>query len=479
MSGLTGWDWTVLVVYMTGSAALGLYLGRRARSVEEYFLGGRDIPWVLAAFSIVATETSTLTVISVPGLAYTGDMTFLQLAFGYVLGRIAAALLLVPFYIRGRAETAYAYLGQRFGRAPQQAASVLFLITRLLADGVRLFATAIPLALMTGWSYPACILVIGAVTVVYTYVGGIRSVVWLDGIQLVLYVSGAAVALWLVLGRIGGWEGMLASLPAGKLAVVDLGADEGIRGLFTGGYKLPAALLGGAFLSMASHGTDQLLVQRLLATRGLRQAQVALIASGVLVVLQFLLFLVLGAALYAAYGGVPMIGDEVFPRFIVEGLPAGLSGLLLAAIFAAAMSTLSSSLNALASSTVLDLGRRRQGQQDRELGRGRLATLFWALVLVGFAMLFRSQDNPVVEVGLAIASVTYGGFLGVFLLGRLTRRPGQRAAVAAMGAGVLTGTLLALFSGIFWVWLVPLGCGVSLLTGLLAARLVDTARPAS
>lgn len=472
MGGLTGWDWSVLVLYLAGSMALGLYLGRRAQSVEEYFLGGRDIPWVLAAFSIVATETSTLTVISVPGLAYTGDMTFLQLALGYVLGRIAAALLLVPFFIRGKADTAYSYLGQRFGPAPQRAASGLFLLTRLLADGVRLFATAIPLALMTGWSYPVCILIIGGVTVVYTYVGGIRSVVWLDGIQLVLYVSGAAVALGLVLGRIGGWEGMLTALPAGKLQIFDLGLEEGLRGLFTGGYKLPAALLGGAFLSMASHGTDQLMVQRLLTTRGLRQAQAALIASGFLVVLQFLLFLVLGAALYVVYAGAPMPGDEVFARFIVEGLPAGLSGLLLAAIFAAAMSTLSSSLNALASSTVLDLGKR--GEEERGLGSSRLSTLFWALVLVGFAMLFRSQENPVVEVGLSIASVTYGGFLGVFLLGRLTRTPSSWAAVAALVTGVTTGALLALFSGIFWVWLVPLGCAASLLAGLLVSRSVDT-----
>jgi len=469
---VTGLDLMVLAVYLVGSVGLGLWMGRSQRSAAEYFLGNRSLPWTLVALSVVATETSTLTVISVPGLAYHGDMTFLQLAFGYVIGRIAIAIILLPSYFRGESETAYAFLGQRFGRAPQMTASGLFLITRVLADGVRLFATAIPLALITGWSYPVCILIIGAITVLYTYVGGIRSVVWLDSVQLVLYISGAVIALWIVITVIGGWAGFTDALPAGKLRIFDMGLDEGWRGLFSGGYKLPAALLGGAFLSMASHGTDQLLVQRLLSTRGLRQAQMALIASGFIVVLQFLFFLLLGSALAVFYEGAAIPTDQVFPRYIVEGLPPGLSGLLLAAIFAAAMSTLSSSLNSLASSTVFDLFRSRrdlpgddQERDSSDLRRGRLSTLVWAGVLVGGAMLFRTTDNPVVEIGLAIASVTYGGFLGTFFLGRFTTTPGPRAAVAALLAGVVTAGALVLFTGIFWVWLVPFGCAASFTTG--------------
>ena len=472
MSNFATLDIVVLLLYMVGSAGLGLWLAGRQRSANDYFLGNRELPWLLVMLSIVATETSTLTVISVPGLAYAGDFTFLQLAFGYVLGRIAAARLLLPFYFKGQTHTAYGYLGQRFGRAPQTSASVLFIITRVLADGVRLFATAIPLHWMTGWSYALCILLIGLITVVYTYVGGIRSVVWLDAIQLVLYVGGALVALQFILGRLGGWETVVALLPEGKHRLIDLGLTEGVKGLFGGGYRLPAALLGGAFLSMASHGTDQLLVQRMLSTKGLRQAQKALITSGFVVVLQFALFLVLGSALFAWFGGEPMSSsDDVFPRFIVEALPAGLRGLMLAAIFAAAMSTLSSSLNSLASSTVFDLlrGTRAEGRDD--LQRGRRATLVWALVLIGGAMLFRSRENPVVEMGLAIASVTYGGFLGTFLLGRLTTRPGPKAAVAAMAGGVVGAGALVLFANIFWVWLVPLGCVVSMSVGLLLSRL--------
>lgn len=486
-------DLAVLVVYLGGSVGIGLWLGRVQRNATDYFLGNRELPWGMVALSVVATETSTLTVISVPGLAYAGDMTFLQLAFGYVIGRIAVAVFLLPSYFKGDTPTAYSYLGQRFGHAPQATASVLFLVTRVLADGVRLFATAIPLALITGWSYALCILVIGAITLLYTYVGGIRSVVWLDGIQLVLYLSGALIALWLLVLVVGGWNDFIGALPAGKLRIFDMGLSEGIGGLFAGGYRLPAALLGGAFLSMASHGTDQLLVQRLLSTRGLRQAQAALIASGFIVVLQFAFFLILGASLYVFYRGASMPSDQVFPRYIVEGLPPGLSGLLLAAIFAAAMSTLSSSLNSLASSTVFDLLRpRRAGiagsegaagdEEDAggagadssdagDLKRGRLTTLIWAAVLVGGAMLYRSTENPVVEIGLAIASVTYGGFLGTFLLGRFTARPGSRAAVCAMVAGVLTGAFLALFTSVFWVWLVPLGCGASFATGWIAGRL--------
>lgn len=473
MGTLGALDFVVLVLYLGGVTAAGLWLGRGQQTGRDYFLGNRELPWVLVTFSVVATETSTLTVISVPGLAYAGNMTFLQLAFGYVLGRIAAALLFLPHYFRSGALTAYDYLGKRFGGAPQSSASALFLVTRVLADGVRLFATAIPLAIVTGWSYAACILAIGAVTVLYTYVGGIRSVVWLDGIQLILYVSGALVALFVVLGSLGGWEGMTAILPAGKLRLIDMGAGEGVRGLFTGGYKLPAALIGGAFLSMASHGTDQLLVQRLLATRGLRQAQTALIVSGVVVVLQFLLFLLLGAAIFAAWGGAEMPSDEVFPRFIVQEMPAGLAGLMLAAIFAAAMSTLSSSLNSLASSTVFDLFRRGEAGESGEdsLRRGRRSTLFWAAVLVGGALLFRSTENPVVEVGLAIASVTYGGFLGTFLLGRLTTAPGPKAAVAAMAGGIVCAGLVVVFASLFWVWLVPIGTAASFLVGVVLQHL--------
>jgi len=478
---VSGTDLTVLIVYLGLTLGLGLRLGGRQRTATDYFLGGRQLPWLAVAFSVVATETSTLTVISVPGLAYAGDMTFLQLAFGYVIGRIVIAFLLLPAYVRGEAETAYAFLGSRFGRTPQSTASVLFIVTRVLADGVRLFATAIPLALITGWSYGLCILAIGAITVAYTWAGGIRSVVWLDALQLVLYVGGALIALWILLVVLGGWEGVVSLLPAGKLRVIDPGLGEGLRGLLSGGYRLPAAVVGGAFLSMASHGTDQLLVQRLLATRGLRQAQAALIASGVLVVLQFALFLVLGATLHAFYAGAAMPSDEVFPRFIVEALPPGLSGLMLAAIFAAAMSTLSSSLNSLASSTVFDLGRRRSSRMaaetDRDLRRGRLSTLLWAVVLVGGAMLFRSTENPVVEIGLSIASVTYGGFLGVFLLGRLTRVPGERAAMVALLGGVVTAGALALGTNLFWVWLVPFGCTVSFTLGWFVGRLPHAAAP--
>jgi SSS family solute:Na+ symporter len=305
--------------------------------------------------------------------------------------------------------------------------------------------------------------------VLYTWVGGIRSVVWLDAVQLILYLTGALVALGLVLGSIGGWSGLMETLPAGKLRMINLGLSEGWRGLFGGGYRLPAALIGGAFLSMASHGTDQLLVQRLLATRGLRQAQIALIVSGFLVLVQFLVFLILGATLYVAFGGAPMASDEVFPRFIIERLPAGLAGLVLAAIFAAAMSTLSSSLNALSSSTVLDLFRRRDESDGDQLRRGRRTTLFWAVVLVGGAMLFHSTDNPVVELGLSIASVTYGGFLAAFLLGRFTSRGGPAAAVAALIVGSGTGAVLWIGGLVFWVWLVPAGCLAGLLAGWLVA----------
>jgi solute:Na+ symporter, SSS family len=461
---LTLLDVAVLALYLLGVLVFGIVAGGRQRGTSDYFLGGRNLPWWAVCFSIVATETSTLTVIGIPAVAYGGSLVFLQLTLGYLIGRGLVAWLFLPRYFRGEMSTAYEFLGQRFGKGMQGTASVTFMITRLLADGVRLFATAIPIKVIADSAgiqtdYFQIIALIGLVTIVYTLIGGIRAVVWMDVVQMVVYIGGAIAALFILLGQApAGWFAEAAA--AGKTQVLDPGQGQPLSALLTQPYWLVTAIIGGAIFSMASHGTDQLIVQRLLACRNQRDSQKALVASGVLVIGQFALFLALGLLLWVHYGGATpkelglTRGDEIFPRFIIEGMPPGVSGLLLAGIIAAAMSTLSSSLNALASSSVLDLLSKRKSEPDDTLAesdgatsseaaddRGKLVlsrwlTLAWGIVFIGFANLFRDQQNPVVELGLSIASFTYGGLLGAFLLGMLNRRVRQPEAIAAFAIAI-------------------------------------------
>ncbi len=346
-------------------------MARRQRSATDYFLGARDLPAWAILLSIVATETSALTVISVPGIGARSDLTFLQLTFGYLIGRIAVARWLLPGYFRGEQETAYARLESRFGVGTRRLTSTVFLVTRFLGDAVRVFASAIPLALVTGWSMPTSIVVMGIVTMIYTWFGGFKAVVWTDVLQLSVYLAGGIGAL-LVAWSIAGGPGHALDLAgqAGKLRIIDAQVD------FTHTYTLLGGLVGGALLSAASHGTDHLIVQRLLATRSLRDARIALIGSGVMVILQFALFLLVGSAIWAA-GLAPssVPGDELFPSFVLHYLPTGLAGLVVAGILAAAMGTHSSAINSLASSATHDLYASWTGRQDPAHCSGRPAAL--------------------------------------------------------------------------------------------------------
>lgn len=464
---LTVLDYTIIVVYVIGVAWLGLQLAGRQVSTDDYFLGGRNLPWWVVCFSTVATETSTLTVIGLPAVAYGGALTFLQLTFGYLLGRIIVSVLLLPRYYAGRLQTTYGYLGRRYGDAMRASAALTFLVTRLLADGVRLFATAIPIKVIASTAgldvgYTEIVFGLVAITLVYTYFGGIKAVVWVDTVQLIIYLVAGAVAVAFLLAEVpAGWFAKAAS--AGKTAIVDPGIratlGDTLAAWLTGPYVLATAIVGGAVFSMASHGTDQLMVQRLLACRSLSDSQKALIGSALLVMVQFSLFLLIGLLLWAYYGGATVAelgvsrGDEIFPKFIIEGLPSGVSGLLLAGIIAAAMSTLSSSVNSLASSSMLDLYERwrpavRNGNDS--LLVPRLLTLFWALVLSVFASLLSGSSGTVVELGLSIASFTYGALLGVFLLGIVNRRSNQRDALLAFAV-----TLIVLIGAVFGLWHEP------------------------
>jgi SSS family transporter len=505
---MTPADLTVIGVYLALTLVVGLRVARRAaRSDDDYFLGARDLPAWAVMLSIVATETSALTVISVPGLAARGDLTFLQLAFGYLVGRIAVAVWLLPGYFEGRQQTAYQRLEARFGAGTRRLLSLTFLLTRLLADGVRIFAGAIPLALLTGWDVATAIVVMGGVTLLYTVAGGLRAVVWADALQLVVYVAGGVAVLVVALQLAADAQGSLsravaAAAAAGKLQLVDLELS------LTRPYVLLGGLLGGALMSAASHGTDQIIVQRLLATRSLADARLALVGSGLLVIAQFALFLLVGTALWAA-GHAPagLAGDAIFPRFVIEELPRhlpGLAGLVVAAILAAAMSTISSSISALASSMTHDLVAPRLSPSRRAdparwaadlLRIGQAVSLGWGLALVAAALGFRAldggRDTPVVVLALSIASVTYGALLAAYVLAGERWRHARRAvggrdvitgaavAMVAMLVVVFAARLAALpglgvlapLGRLAFPWYVPLGCAVAMAVALLSARL--------
>ncbi len=476
-------DLAVVVLYFAATLALGLWFARRQATAGDYFLGARDLPAAAVLLSIVATETSALTVISVPGIAARGDLTFLQLAFGYLVGRVGVAIWLLPAHFEGEPETAYTRLEHRFGVGVRRMVSGVFLVTRFLGDGVRVFAGAIPLALLTGWSIPAAIAAIGLVTLLYTLFGGLKAVVWADVIQLIVYVGGGVAALVIATGLAGGTEAVVTrAAEAGKLVLIDPSLN------LTSTYTLLGGLVGGALLSAASHGTDHLIVQRLLATRSLRDAQRALVGSGVVVILQFLLFLLVGTAIWAA-GLAPegLAADAIFPRFVLDHLPIGLSGLVVAGIIAAAMSTLASSINALASSVTHDLYAGWTGRRDpvHLLRVGRWVSLGWALGLIGAALFFqaytRTMGTPVVVLALSIASITYGSLLGTYLLadrwprarGRhvvgsvLVTLPVMLVVVFAARIGAVDGFgWLAPLGRLAWPWYVPLGTLLCLGTGI-------------
>jgi SSS family solute:Na+ symporter len=424
--------------------------------------------------SVVATETSAITFISIPSVAYLGDFSFLQLAFGYVIGRTVVAYTLLPRYFQGELVTAYALLERRFGLGARRFASIVFMVTRGLADSVRVFATAIPISLILGTTLrpalvmPVSIIILGALTVFYTYQGGMRAVIWTDVIQTGVYLIAGVAAVVLI----GNWSAIFShAAEMGKLRVIDTSTN------LARPYTLWAGLFGGAFLTMASHGADQLIVQRLLAASSLRDARRALIGSGLVVLLQFTLFLIIGTGLYAVYHGrVFQRADDVFPTFIFEHMPPGLVGLVVAAILAATMSTHSGAINSLAASTTHDIYLPITGKNPEDpdvLRMARLFTLAWGVVLTGGALLYPAQQKPVVTVALSIASATYGALLGAFFLAMLWRRATQRDAIVGMAVGIAAMAVVvfdkSIAPRIAWPWYVLIGTTITLGAGITSS----------
>jgi SSS family solute:Na+ symporter len=460
--GLNKLDLTIVALYLAGITLFGLRFRKRQRSLRDYFLADRNIPWWAIALSIVAAETSTLTIISIPGLAYDSNLTFLQVVMGYVVGRVIISVVLLPHYFRGDLYTAYELIERRFGRGLRSLTAGLFLSTRAAAEGVRIYAVSIVVGIALGTGEIASIAMITALTLIYTFEGGLAAVIWTDVVQTVIYVGGTLVGVFTILHLVpGGWITIHSlAAGAGKLQVFDFTPSVWIP------YTFWAGLIGGTFLTSATHGTDQLFVQRLLAARDQKQSTTALLASAVAIFFQFALFLVVGLMLFAFYR-LPSAhfgrADRIYPIFIVTEMPHGLSGLLIAAILAAAMSNLSAALNSLSSSSIIDfyLRGRKDVDEKRQVRLSRMATFAWGLVLFALAVLSLHKVGRVVEVGLQIASVAYGALLGVFLLGVLTKKATQNGAMVGMLCGFVTELYLWLGTRVPWTWYVAVGTVVT------------------
>ncbi len=478
--GLNKIDLAIIAAYLVGITLFGLKFRKKERSLKDYFLADRNIPWWAIMLSIVAAETSTLTIISIPGVAYRGDLTFLQVVMGYLVGRIIISLLFIPHYFRGDLFTAYQLMERRFGQRLRSLTASLFLITRAAAEGVRIFAVAIVVRITLGPAlsgfndFTRDVIAIGIVTVltlIYTFEGGMTAVIWTDVVQMFIYVAGTIVGFVTLLHLVpGGWATVTQLAEAGnKFRVFDFTPD------FWKVYTFWSGLIGGAFLTTASHGTDQLIVQRLLAARSEGQSKLALISSGVTVLIQFTFFLLVGVLLFAYYhtaanGQQFASFDEIFPTFIVQHMPHGVSGLLIAAILAAAMSNLSAALNSLSSSSIVDFYVRRHPEtsEEKRLRLSRVSTIIWALVLFTLAIISRNI-KVVVEVGLAIASVAYGALLGVFLLGVLTKKAHEKGAMVGLFIGFMLNIYIWQFTKIPFTWYVMIGSTVTFVVGLLAS----------
>ncbi len=482
-------DLVIIFGYLIGIVVFGSWFAKKQQTTSDYFLGDRSVPWWAVAFSIVATETSTITFISVPGIAFArgGNFQFLQLVLGYLAGRIVISLLFIPSYFRGELLTVYQLLDRRFGSKIKMIAASLFVVMRNIADGIRLLLTAVVLAAVYTSFQPSAnaetivigsIVLLGVAMIVFTYFGGMEAVIWVEVVQLGIYIAGAIAAAIILTNSIdGGLSGALANASQfQKFSLFDFSFD------FTKTFTFWAGLIGGCFLTMSTHGTDQYLVQRYLCTDRPRKAVTALLVSGAIVLGQFIGFLFIGVLLFSYYhpftdpgyaaaastafpfGG----GDRVFPDFITRHMPSGLSGLVVAAIFAAAMS---SSLNSIAATAVNDLYKpfRPEKPDKHYLKVSHLLTLIWGAVQIGVALVVRHQNRSALDQALSIASLINGPVLGVFLVGAFLRRVSEPPALIGMGASIAVMLYVFFATKIAWTWYVFIGSAITLIVAGIAS----------
>jgi solute:Na+ symporter, SSS family len=459
-------DLAVIIAYLAAITWFGARFRSGQKSLRDYFLGGRTAPWWAIALSIVSAETSTLTIVGTPALAFGGNLGFLQIVLGYLIARIVISLLFLPQYFRGEMFTAYELMRRRFGERIRKLTASIFLVTRALAEGVRVFAISLVISIVLGTGQNASIALIVILTLFYTFEGGMTAVIWTDVVQMSLYVVGAVLSFFVILHKIpGGWSHVAAvAVAAHKFEIFDFRFAFNLE-FFSRTYSFWAGVAGGCFLTTATHGTDQLMVQRLLSARDERQSRTALFASWVVILVQFTLFLLIGVLLFVYYSdthrAAPAQTDRLYPEFIWNNLPPGLAGLLIAAILAAAMANLSAALNSLSSTVVVDFF------HASSLSLARRATVAWGAVLLVIAI-GASGSKSVLEAGLTIGSIPAGALLGVFLLGVLTKGPGEWAAMSGVAAGLAAILYVRFATPIAWTWYVLIGTVVTFGVGAVA-----------
>ena len=491
-------DLIIIFGYLIGITAFGIWYAGKQETTEDYFVGDRDVPWWAIAMSIVATETSTITFISVPGYAFAkgGNFQFLQLVLGYMLGRVVISLVFIPMYFRGELQTVYQLLGERFGGKVKLLASGLFVIMRNIADGIRLLLTAIVLAAVYTAFQPGTdpaivivgsIILLGVVMIIFTFYGGMEAIIWIEVVQLVIYIGGAIAAAVVLIQNIdGGLNGAIAiGQQFDKFDVFDFTWDAAKTYTFWGG------VIGGCFLTMSTHGTDQFLVQRYLCTDKPRAAITALMTSGAVVLAQFIGFLLVGVLLFAFYapynlpgyeaatGAFPFTGgDKVFPDFITQKMPTGLSGLVVAAIFAAA---LSSSLNSIAATAVNDIYKPfAKDKSDRHLMRiAGILTVIVGIVQITIAIGLKDVNSSALGLALAVASLINGPILGVFLVGAFLKRAEEIHALTGMIVSILVMTYVLLASNkivagpvIAWPWYALIGSSITVIVAFVSSLII-------
>lgn len=491
-------DLIIIFGYLIGITLFGIFYAGKQETTEDYFVGDRNVPWWAIAASIVATETSTITFISVPGVAFArgGNFEFLQVVFGYLCGRVVISLLFIPLYFKGELQTVYQLLGDRFGTKVKMLASALFVVMRNIADGIRLLLTAFVLAAVYVAFQPdassetvvvGSIILLGLVMIVFTFFGGMEAVIWIEVVQLAIYIGGAVAAAVVLINNIdGGFSNAVAlGEQFQKFKIFDFNLD------FTKTYTFWSGLLGGCFLTMSTHGTDQYLVQRYLCTDKASRASLALLSSGAVILGQFIGFLFIGVLLFAFYApfnspeyaqagiagsSIPATfpfsgGDKVFPDFITKFMPTGLSGLVVAAIFAAA---LSSSLNSIAATAVNDLYKPfAKDKSDKHLLKfSGVLTVIVGIIQIVIAIAFMKTASSALNLALSVASLINGPILGVFLVGTFLKKAKENHALIGMAASICLMLYILLGTKIAWTWYALIGSLTTFSVAFLASLII-------
>ena len=489
-------DWFVILLYLGGIIGLGVWFGKDQRNTRDYFLGSRNIPWWGIGVSIVAAETSALTIIGVPAIAYGSNILFIQMIVGYVIARIILAVVMVPHYMKGEIYSPYQLLEQHLGRGPRRLAGGFFLFLETMAAGVRVYVACIPIRLLLGESVCSfgglvdpilgAILLFVGLSLLYTYIGGVKAVIWTDAVQFGLFLAGGLFALFYIPTLIdGGWGAVMAQAgAAGKLAWLNTSFT------FSAPFNIWMGVIGGTVMVLSTHGAEQLIVQRVLACRDVADGRKALALSAVLIFPLFLIFLLVGVMLWAFYQGHPFqiplpearpgikSNDFIFPIFMMTEVPHILKGFLIVAILSAAMSSISSAITSLASVSTMDFVKQIVKGRDEEyfLRFSKISTVFWAAVLVGTAWLTR-EVTFVLNAAFSLRGLTAGALLGSLIIALFWKRLGARATMAGMTASLVVMNLIywppnvavtkdwwlrTFGAEVFWPWFTLIGTLVTL-----------------